>query len=147
MQSALTVASSMLRRRPSMCRLYLLDSARQLAGGGTAGGQHALLQSRADIVFEVVNYDEIREVGQEVFNFQTVAFFHDFDCRFDSFAVLDCKHGDLEPQSFPQHIICAFKCVGQKSRKFVQHKPSATRLGAVGRLLWVHLLPSSGFAA
>lgn len=63
-------------------------------GRGLRGLIHSFLQgvyvsavvfkSSADLFFEVVNDDEIREKWDEVFDFEEITTFEEVDCSFDS---------------------------------------------------------------
>jgi hypothetical protein len=64
-----------------------------------------LFQRGANVIFEVVNNDEIRKVGQNVLNFQAVALFHNLDGWFNALVLPYSKQGYLQPQRLPQHII------------------------------------------
>jgi hypothetical protein len=64
----------------------------------TAFEQEVLFQSRADVLFEVIDHDKIWEVGQEVLDLQALTFLHNFNCRLNGFVVLNDKNRNLEPK-------------------------------------------------
>jgi hypothetical protein len=110
MPSALTVASSMLRRRPSMCRLYLQWRQHVSHSNATMPCVRVqrgatLFQRRADVLLKIVNDDKVREMRQNILDFQAFALLHDFDGGLDGLAVLDGEHRNLQPQSLAQHLV------------------------------------------
>ncbi len=96
-----------------MWRLYLEDSSvstwshantMQRHEGGAGGA--ALFQCGANVLFEVVNNDEIREVGQDVLDLEAVAFLHNLHRGLDALVLCYSKNSNFQPQCLAQHFIC-----------------------------------------
>ena len=92
------------RRYPGLCDLLTKHSTdtclKEKLPSPITFSDHQILD-----ITKIVNDDKVREMRQNILDFQAFALLHDFDGGLDGLAVLDGEHRNLQPQSLAQHLV------------------------------------------